>query len=309
MDIAAPCVNGSVNGHANGHSISRGAPLEVLAPQRQGLPLVVASPHSGTDYPAEFVAASRLDPVALRRSEDSYVDEIFAAAPALGAPLLRALFPRAYVDPNREPYELDPAMFADALPGYANTRSPRVAAGLGTIARVVATGREIYRDKLRLAEALERIHALYQPYHGQLRRLVGDTRQAFGCCVLVDAHSMPSVGGPMDADAGRARVDVILGDVHGASCAAIVTDTAERSLRDLGYAVTRNNPYSGGFTTQNYGRPRRGVHALQIEVNRALYMDEETMARKDVAIERLKSDMRGVLAALGAIDRRRLLAA
>ncbi len=283
-------------------------PFEVLAPERQAVPLVVASPHSGAHYPPEFVAASRLDPIALRRSEDSFIDEVFSAAPSLGAPLLRALFPRAYIDPNREPYELDPAMFEDTLPGYANTRSPRVAAGLGTIARVVATGRDIYRDKLRLVEALERIQALYQPYHGALRRLIADTRQAFGCCLLIDGHSMPSVGGPMDTDAGRARVDVILGDVHGASCAAIVTDTAERSLRQLGYAVTRNNPYSGGFTTQNYGRPRRGVHALQIEINRALYMDEETITRKD-AIVSLTRDMAKVMAALGAIDRRLLAVA
>ncbi len=298
MDTAAVCV-----------SAANPPPLEVLEPQPQRLALVVASPHSGTHYPPEFVAASRLDPVALRRSEDSFIDDIFGAAPGLGAPLLRATFPRAYVDPNREPYELDPAMFADALPGYANTRSPRVAAGLGTIARVVATGREIYRDKLRTADALDRIHAVYQPYHGALRRLIAETRENFGCCVLVDAHSMPSVGGPMDADAGRARVDVILGDVHGASCASVVTDTAERALRDLGYAVTRNNPYSGGFTTQNYGRPRRGIHALQIEVNRGLYMDEETIERNEDSIARLRRDMRGVLAALGAIGRNLLAAA
>jgi N-formylglutamate amidohydrolase len=298
MDIAAACL-----------SPAKPWPLEVLEPQPRRLALVVASPHSGAAYPPEFVAASRLDPVALRRSEDSFIDEIFGAAPAVGAPLLRALFPRAYVDPNREPYELDPAMFADTLPGYANTHSPRVAAGLGTIARVVATGREIYRDKLRIADALERIHGYYQPYHGALRRLVAETREGFGFCVLVDAHSMPSVGGPMDADAGRARVDVILGDVHGASCAPVVTDTAERTLRALGYAVTRNNPYSGGFTTQNYGRPKRGVHALQIEVNRALYMDEETIARKDEAIQRLRRDMGAVVQALGAIDREALAAA
>lgn len=282
-------------------------PFEVLAPPSQDLPLVIASPHSGTWYPPEFVASSRLDPVALRRSEDSFIDEIFGQAPSLGAPLLRALFPRAYVDPNREPYELDPAMFADSLPGFANTRSPRVAAGLGTIARVVATGRDIYRDKLRLAEALERIQALYQPYHGALRRLISETREAFGCCVLLDAHSMPSVGGPMDTDAGRQRVDVILGDVHGASCASVVTETAERTLRELGYAVTRNNPYSGGFTTQNYGRPRRGIHALQIEINRGLYMDEETITRKS-AIAALTRDMTRVMTALGAIDRRALAA-
>lgn len=298
MDTAAVCV-----------SAVSPPPLEVLEPRPQRLALVVASPHSGTHYPPEFVAASRLDPVALRRSEDSFVDDIFGTAPGLGAPLLRATFPRAYLDPNREPYELDPAMFADALPGYANTRSPRVAAGLGTIARVVATGREIYRDKLRIADALGRIHAVYQPYHGALRRLIAETRENFGCCVLVDAHSMPSVGGPMDADAGRARVDVILGDVHGASCAPVVTDTAERALRDLGYAVTRNNPYSGGFTTQNYGRPRRGIHALQIEVNRGLYMDEETIERNEASIARLRRDIRSVLAALGAIDRGLLAAA
>ncbi len=297
MDIAAVCVSAVT------------PPLEVLEPRPQRLALVVASPHSGAHYPPEFLAASRLDPVALRRSEDSFVDDIFGAAPALGAPLLRATFPRAYLDPNREPYELDPAMFADALPGYANTRSPRVAAGLGTIARVVATGREIYRDKLRIADALDRIHAVYQPYHGALRRLIAETRESFGCCVLVDAHSMPSVGGPMDADAGRPRVDVILGDVHGASCAAVVTDTAESILRELGYAVTRNNPYSGGFTTQNYGRPRRGIHALQIEVNRGLYMDEEAIERKEDSIARLKRDMQAVLSALGAIDRARLAAA
>lgn len=284
-------------------------PCEVLAPQRQTLPLVVASPHSGAYYPPDFVAASRLDPVALRRSEDSFMDEIFSEAPRLGAPLLRALFPRAYVDTNREPYELDPAMFANSLPGYANTRSPRVAAGLGTIARVVATGREIYRDKLRITDALDRIHGLYQPYHGALRRLIAETRDSFGYCVLLDVHSMPSVGGPMDADAGRSRVDMILGDVHGASCSPGVVEAAERALRDLGYMVTRNNPYSGGFTTQNYGRPRRGVHALQIEVNRALYMDEDTITRKDDAIQTLKRDMCMVMTALGAIEPRGLLAA
>lgn len=284
------------------------APVYVIqAPAEQTAPFVYCSPHSGTDYGEAFRRASKLDFTTLRKSEDSHVDVLFGAVPEHGAPLLSALFPRAYVDPNREPYELDPAMFADSLPGFANTRSPRVAAGLGTIARVVATGRDIYRDKLRLAEALERIQALYQPYHGALRRLISETREAFGCCVLLDAHSMPSVGGPMDTDAGRQRVDVILGDVHGASCASVVTETAERTLRELGYAVTRNNPYSGGFTTQNYGRPRRGIHALQIEINRALYMDEETITRKS-AIAALTRDMTRVMTALGAIDRRALAA-
>ena len=148
-----------------------GAPVDVRLPAEQTMPVVFASPHSGAAYPPEFLAASRLDAFALRKSEDSFVDEIFAAAPALGAPLLRALFPRAYIDPNREPFELDPAMFEDELPAYANTASPRVAAGLGTIARVVASGEEIYGGKLNFAEATARLERCYRPYHDALRRV------------------------------------------------------------------------------------------------------------------------------------------
>ncbi len=190
-------------------------PVEVLAPVRQTVPFVYASPHSGSDYPADFVAASRLDPVTLRKSEDCFVDELFGAAPELGAPLLRALFPRAYCDPNREPYELDPAMFEDELPPHANTTSLRVAGGLGVIARVVSSGQEIYRDKLPYAEAERRIATLYRPYHGALADLLAATRARFGFAVLVDCHSMPSVGGPMDHDQGAIRPDIVLGDRFG----------------------------------------------------------------------------------------------
>src|ERR1700739_4689080 len=146
--------------------------LDLQRPVVQTLPLVLASPHSGADYPADFLAASRLDPLTLRRSEDSYVDEIFAGAAGLGAPLLRACFPRAYLDPNREPFELDPGMFEDELPAFVNTRSPRVRVGLGTSARVVATGEDIYARKLRFAEAMGRVDRLYRPYHRALRQLV-----------------------------------------------------------------------------------------------------------------------------------------
>ncbi len=251
--------------------------LEVLRPARQTVPLVFASPHSGTDYPPEFVAGARLDPLALRRSEDLFVDRLFLAAPERGAPLLRALFPRAFIDPNREPYELDPAMFEDALPDYANTGSARVAAGLGTIARVVANGQEIYRRKLRFAEAAERIETYYRPYHRTLEELVGETHERFGSALLVDCHSMPSVGGPMDPDAGRGRADFVIGDCYGSACAELVVETIEGALRGMGFAVLRNRPYAGGFTTSHYGRPRTGRHAVQIEVNRALYMDETTI--------------------------------
>ena len=274
---------------------------EILAPERQTLPLVFASPHSGTNYPPDFVATSRLDPLALRRSEDSFVDELFEAAPRLGAPLIRALFPRAFVDPNREPFELDPAMFEDELPAYANTRSPRVAAGLGTIARVVASGAEIYGHKLCFSEARRRLRRFYWPYHRALSGLVQRTRAAFGYCILVDCHSMPSVGGPMDRDPGKGRVDFVLGDCHGTSCAPVIADMAAHVLGELRYHVARNTPYSGGFVTRHYGRPGEDVHCLQIEINRALYMNETEIKRADGMAE-LVRDLQHLIAALGRLD-------
>jgi N-formylglutamate amidohydrolase len=273
--------------------------LKVLEPLRQTVPLVFASPHSGRDYPADFVAISRLDPRALRRSEDSFVDELFGAAPVHGAPLLAALFPRAFCDPNREPYELDPAMFSGPLPEYANTRSPRVAAGLGTIARVVASGAEIYSAKLPVAEAEHRIARFYRPYHDRLRTLVDATRERFGWSMLVDCHSMPSVGGPMDKDSGLSRVDVVLGDCFAAACAPIFTQVVEDSFRHMGYRVVRNMPYAGGFTTRHYGQPRQRSHALQIELNRGLYMDEGAHERGP-GFFRLQADLATVVQALAA---------
>jgi N-formylglutamate amidohydrolase len=258
---------------------SADAPFDVLAPVRQTVPFVFASPHSGRVYPQAFLAAARLDPVTLRRSEDAFLDELFAAAPHFGAPLLRAHFPRAYVDPNREAFELDPAMFEDRLPEHCNTASPRVKAGLGTVARVVTSGEEIYRGKLSYADALDRVERLYRPYHAELARLIAATRRRFGACVLIDCHSMPSIGGPMDQDPGAKRVDMVLGDAHGNACAPAVTDEAERILVSLGFMVARNVPYAGGYTTRHYGRPGDGVHALQVEINRALYMDERAVAR------------------------------
>jgi N-formylglutamate amidohydrolase len=253
------------------------------------------------------VRASRLDPLTLRRSEDAFMDEMFLAAPALGAPLIRANFPRAYVDPNREPYELDPAMFEDALPDYVNATSPRVAAGLGTVARVVTSGEEIYARKLRFDDAKNRIATLYEPYHRQLSALIERTRRRFGLCVLVDCHSMPSVGGPMDSDPGSRRVDAVLGDAHGSACAPDITETAERALKNLGFAVTRNNPYAGGFTTRHYGRPADGVHALQIEINRALYMDERKVERLP-GLMPLAERMAAFIEALAGIELVRLAA-
>src|SRR6266581_3516970 len=271
--------------------------LDVRQPPTRAVPLVLASPHSGAEYPSDLLAASRLDPLTLRRSEDSFVDALFAAAPDLGAPLLAARFPRAYLDVNREAWELDPAMFSDVLPSFVNARSPRVRMGLGTIARIVASGEEIYGRKLRFAEARQRIDALYHPYHHALRRLVDETEANFGGYLLLDCHSMPS---PAGAVGGQDGADIVLGDCYGASCAPRIVEAAHAFLAERDFAVTLNAPYAGGFTTVHYGNPRRGRHALQIEINRALYMDERRY-RKKPGFERLKAEMTGLVAHLGQV--------
>jgi N-formylglutamate amidohydrolase len=279
--------------------------LQIVTPGIQRLPIVLASPHSGRDYPDEFLSATRLDPHTLRKSEDSYVDEIFETGVEHGAPLLKALFPRAYLDTNREAFELDPEMFEDLLPAYVNTRSPRVAAGLGTIARVVAHGQEIYRHKLRFAEALERVERFYRPYHDTLARLVEETRAKFGYCLLIDCHSMPSFGAVSRGASGpayrRQPFDFVLGDCHGSACSPLVTAAAEGWLTARGYAVSRNTPYAGGFTTRHYGRPGAGVHALQVEINRGLYMNEATMTRKPF-LNQLAEQMGELIGMLGTLD-------
>lgn len=245
---------------------------DVLRPEHQTLPLVLASPHSGRLYPPAFCALSDLSAQTLRRSEDSHVDELFAEAPRLGAPLLRAVYARAFLDLNREPYELDPDMFEDALPAHVNTTSPRVAAGLGTLARVVGANAPIYTRRLRFAEAEARIQGIHRPYHAALADLVHRTQRRFGACLLLDCHSMPTPAATGDA----APTDVVLGDCHGLACAPVVMDVADRCLTAAGLRVLRNTPYAGGYTTHHYGRPEGGVHALQIELARALYMNEAT---------------------------------
>ena len=276
-------------------------PFSIVAPGEQTVPLVFASPHSGQSYPARFIAASGLDLLTLRRSEDSFVNELFALAPHCGAPLIHALFPRAYLDANREPYELDPGMFEDALPAYANTRSLRVAGGLGTVARVVTDGAEIYTEKMSFAEAEDRIENLYLPYHRALKQLLDQTVDQFGHTILVDCHSMPSVGGPMDEDRGHGRADIVLGDRFGTSCAPALTQCAELAFSRLGYTVARNNPYAGGYTTDHYGRPIRNIHALQIEINRGIYMDESTLTRS-ANFNQVVEDMGRVIEDLAQIE-------
>ena len=251
-------------------------PFEVLEPTECRGPVVFNSPHSGRVYPATFLRASRLELATLRRSEDSFVDELLAGVVRRGHPLMRAHFPRCYVDVNRDPYELDPRMFEGRLPSFANTRSMRVAGGLGTVARVVGEAQEIYDERLPVGEAIRRIEGLYKPYHRALRRLMSRIHRDFGAAVLIDCHSMPSAAGAREE---RPRSDVVLGDRYGTSCTGIVADTMEYVLRELGYSVGRNKPYAGGFITEHYGNPAAGLHAVQLEVNRSLYMDERRYQR------------------------------
>src|SRR6202451_532972 len=251
-------------------------PFEMLDPPDCRPPIIFNSPHSGSAYPAEFLKASRIDIAGLRRSEDSFMDELIAGLSDLGFPTVSVNFPRSYVDVNREPYELDPRMFSGRLPSFANTRSMRVAGGLGTIPRVVGDGQEIYRERLSVDDALARIEALYKPYHRALRRLINKTHQACGTVVVVDCHSMPSIG--VSRDEPR-RPDVVIGDRYGTSCAALLPDLVAAPMRALGYWVGRNKPYAGGFITEHYGNPASGLHTIQLELNRAIYMDERLRER------------------------------
>jgi N-formylglutamate amidohydrolase len=251
-------------------------PFEASEPARCRGPVLFNSPHSGRVYPRAFLLASRLDLATLRRSEDSFVDELIVGLVARGHPVMRAHFPRCFVDVNREPYELDPRMFDGRLPSFANTRSMRVAGGLGTVARVVGDAQEIYDQRISVAEALRRIEGLYKPYHRTLRRLFMRLHRDFGAAILVDCHSMPSTTGARDE---RPRADLVLGDRYGTSCVPVIAETIEQTLRDFGYVVSRNKPYAGGFITEHYGNPTGGLHAVQLEINRALYMDERRYER------------------------------
>ena len=241
-------------------------PFVLTAPDAQKSPFVFASPHSGRLYPASFLSRSRLTGLSLRRSEDAFVDELFAAAASIGAPLLAARFPRALLDVNRSPGELDASMFDGPLGMALDAASPRVSAGLGVIPRIVRDGAEIYSGKLSPADAAERLALFYRPYHAALARLVESTRAQFGVAVLLDCHSMPSAA---------AVPDIVLGDRYGLSATPAVTRAAESAFEAQGFRVVRNVPYAGGYTTQLHGRPARGLHALQVEVNRGLYLDEE----------------------------------
>ncbi len=262
--------------------------FDILAPEVHSSPIVINSPHSGRVYLDSFMEKSRLGHLAIRKSEDFMVDYLVEGATEFGMSMLRANFPRAYLDVNREPFELDPTMFEGKLPDYVNTRSMRVSSGLGTIARIVAEGEGIYASNLSVTEGLARIEELYRPYHATLGHLLARTHVEFGVAILLDCHSMPSSGGRAGVDG--ARPDFILGDRFGSSCSPKILHNVRTLLTDMGYRVEINKPYAGGFITEHYGRPENGLHALQIEINRSIYMDE-TRIKPGPGMAGFKQDM------------------
>jgi N-formylglutamate amidohydrolase len=263
-------------------------------PEAPATPLIFASPHSGSLYPPEMMAAAAVDEALMRRSEDAFVDDLIALAPLGGARVICGRFGRAYIDLNRDPWELDPAMFEGDLPSYVQGRTARVAAGLGAIAKLAGEGQKIYARKLTFPEAQARVETAHRPYHDALSRLIGEAHAAHGMAILIDWHSMPSAAAKSVLTPRHGRgCDMVLGDRFGAACAPALTRLVERELEAMDFRVVRNAPYAGGYTTEFYGRPGRRTHALQIEIDRALYLDEVTLqpteglARLKAAVERL----------------------
>ena len=230
------------------------------------LPLIFTSPHSGRVYSDELLQRTPLPIDVLRRSEDAYVDQLIDCVPVCGGNLLLAECPRVFVDVNRGPWELDPGMFVDRLPDYVDTSSRRAASGLGVVPRIGADGRPLYTKRLRFEEARNRLSLYYTPYHKALQMLVDEVKARFGIVVLLDMHSMPNKGSK--------GADFVLGNRYGRSCDGRITDQIETLLTGLGFVTLRNTPYAGGYTTEHYSEPNLGVHVIQIEINRALYMDE-----------------------------------
>jgi N-formylglutamate amidohydrolase len=261
-------------------------------------PLIFASPHSGNLYPPEMLEAVAVGEALMRRSEDAFVDDLIAAAPQLGATVIAAAYGRAYIDLNRDPWELDPAMFEDELPPHVQGRTARVAAGLGAIAKLAGEGQKIYGRKLRFAEAQDRIDTAHRPYHEALGRLIEEAHAAHGVAILIDWHSMPSAAARTVVTPRHGKgCDMVLGDRFGAACAPALTRLVEKELEAMGHRVVRNAPYAGGYTTEFYGRPARRINALQIEIDRALYLDEKTQAPTE-GLSALKMDVERLTRAL-----------
>lgn len=238
-------------------------------------PFLFSSPHSGAEYPADFLARSPLDSLSIRSSEDAFVNQLFEEAPNLGAPLLSARLPRAFVDLNRSCDELDPAVIEGLERAPHN---PRISSGLGVIPRVVSGGRLIYRGKLSQSEAAARICRYWHPWHAALQQLITKTVTRVGAAVLIDCHSMPHEALEGNARPGSPRPQIVLGDRYGAAAGPEAMAQVEQAFTEAGLRVSRNSPFAGAYITQAYGRPARNIHAIQVEIDRSLYMDEKTVS-------------------------------
>lgn len=249
-------------------------PYFLSLPETQTTSVVFASPHSGRHYTDAFLKQTVLDEMTVRSSEDAFVDQLVEVAPSCGAPLIGAIWPRAYIDLNRASDELDQALIKGVRSGSHN---PRISSGLGVIPRVVSNGRAIYRGKLAFADAKQRIEQCWKPYHTALETLMQATRQEFGDAILIDCHSMPHEAVDAVTQPGKPRPDVVLGDRFGASASGEIVERIEQVFLEAGLCVNRNAPFAGAYITQHYGRPSRGMHAIQIELDRRLYLDERRM--------------------------------
>ncbi len=236
-------------------------------PDPQSLPLVVTVPHAGRDYGMRFTSSVRLSEIERRGTEDCFADAFAARAPSLGAPLLKALFPRVWLDVNRDERELDPLLIKDNLPPDSLPATASVKAGLGVVPRLMTGGRAIHSSLLPMAEIEQRLALGWRPFHATLQSLIAETRKTFGFCLLIDCHSMPT---SREAE----PPDIVLGDNFGKACDARLTSEAERFFKDQGFRLAINKPYAGGYITRHYGQPENHVHALQIEISRSLYMNE-----------------------------------
>lgn len=265
--------------------------------------VVFASPHSGCDYPETFLRKTLLDAHSIRSSEDAFIHDLFACAPQFGAPLLYAGAPRAYVDLNRSADELDPALI-DGVRKMGH--NPRVASGLGVVPRVVAGGRAIYRGKLTRAEAEARLERIWHPYHQKLQWLLDRAHLAFGESILVDCHSMPHEAIESAGRSGRMKPEIVIGDRFGASASTVIVERIESAFATAGFRVVRNAPFAGAFTTQHYGRPSRRQHAVQIEIDRSLYMDEARITPHDgfADVQRRLRQVAAEITAIGFSDSR-----
>lgn len=275
-------------------------PFHLHMPETCTSCVVFASPHSGNDYPTGFLSTTVLDEHGIRTSEDAFVDVLFDCAPQFGAPFLRAGAPRAYVDLNRAADELDPAL----IEGLRRTgHNPRVASGLGVVPRVVAGGRAIYRGKLTRLEVERRISRIWWPYHNRLQALLNAAHDQFGEAILIDCHSMPHEALDGTVRRGARRPEVVIGDRFGASAAPDIVERVEAAFGAAGFVVARNAPFAGAYTAQHYGRPSRRQHAVQVEIDRSIYMDEATIL-PNARFEKVRAALQGVVAELAGLGGR-----